>query len=230
SWSDILDPDGRRLWLGWMCNWGYARDLPTAPWQGAMTLPRQIRLRVTAEGFRLSQQPVTELAILRDRTARWSDLAITPVAPFLIEAPGDALELDATFRLGTAAECGIKVHTDGADHTVIGYDANQGCLFVDRTHSGETLFSPAFPGRHGGPMSAADGMVIVHIFVDSCSIEVFGNDGSAVVTSLIFPRSATRRLEIYAIGGDVGLVSLDLHRLCSIWKAFPGENSDAGAS
>src|SRR6185437_6355209 len=87
SWSDILDPDGRRLWLGWMCNWGYARDLPTAPWQGAMTLPRQIRLRVTAEGFRLTQQPVTELAILRDRTARWSDLAITPVAPFLIEAP-----------------------------------------------------------------------------------------------------------------------------------------------
>ncbi|HVC81001.1 MAG TPA: glycoside hydrolase family 32 protein [Chloroflexota bacterium] len=216
SWSNIPDTDGRRLWLGWMSNWEYARDLPTAPWSGAMSLPRQVRLRTLAEGVRLTQQPVSELAVLRERTTSWSDLSITPAAPFLIEEPGATLEIVAMFQLGTAAECGLNLHTGETDHTVIGYDANGEHLFIDRAHSGETRFNPAFPGRHGGPMLATDGMVTLHIFVDSCSIEVFGNDGSAVVTSLIFPRSDTRRLEIYAIGGDVRLVSLDLHRLCSL--------------
>src|SRR5881296_1302615 len=30
SWSDIPKNDGRRLWIGWMSNWEYANDVPTA--------------------------------------------------------------------------------------------------------------------------------------------------------------------------------------------------------
>lgn len=69
TWSDVPPEDGRRLWIGWMRNWRYARDVPTFPWRGAMTVPRELRLRRFPEGVRLVQRPVAELARLRGPAA-----------------------------------------------------------------------------------------------------------------------------------------------------------------
>jgi fructan beta-fructosidase len=55
-WSD-LQAWGRTVWLGWMNNWWYAQDVPTSPWRGAMTVPRQLTLRSSTEGWRLIQAP-----------------------------------------------------------------------------------------------------------------------------------------------------------------------------
>ena len=35
-------PDGRRIMLGWMGNWRYQAAIPTQPWRGAMSLPREL--------------------------------------------------------------------------------------------------------------------------------------------------------------------------------------------
>jgi fructan beta-fructosidase len=35
TFSDVPPEDGRRIFLGWMSNWSYAQDVPTAPWRGA---------------------------------------------------------------------------------------------------------------------------------------------------------------------------------------------------
>ena len=51
-----------------MMAWRYARRLdiiPTRPWNGSMSLPRELTLRTTAQGVRLFQNPVAELASLR---------------------------------------------------------------------------------------------------------------------------------------------------------------------
>ena len=37
SWSDVPASDGRRLWLGWMSNWGYGGTCPHRP--GAARCP-----------------------------------------------------------------------------------------------------------------------------------------------------------------------------------------------
>ncbi len=34
TWSDISGRDGRRLMIGWMNDWTYARVTPTEPWRG----------------------------------------------------------------------------------------------------------------------------------------------------------------------------------------------------
>jgi hypothetical protein len=61
SFSDV--PDGRRLWLGWTSNWNYADKIPTDPWRGMMSTPRQLSLATGADGgAMLVQQPVEELA------------------------------------------------------------------------------------------------------------------------------------------------------------------------
>ena len=70
SWSDVPKSDGRRLWLGWMSNWAYGADVPTSPWRSAMSIPREVGLRKTAEGIRLVQKPAREMASLPDRTFR----------------------------------------------------------------------------------------------------------------------------------------------------------------
>src|SRR3712207_8502902 len=44
SCSDVPPEDGRRIWIAWMNNWGYAEQTPTGSWQGAMTLPRRFEL------------------------------------------------------------------------------------------------------------------------------------------------------------------------------------------
>jgi fructan beta-fructosidase len=48
DWNNV--PDGRRLWIAWMNNWQYADKIPTDPWRGFMTLPRDVTLADTARG------------------------------------------------------------------------------------------------------------------------------------------------------------------------------------
>jgi len=37
-------PDGKKILMGWMSNWEYAHNVPTDPWRGSMTLPRELSL------------------------------------------------------------------------------------------------------------------------------------------------------------------------------------------
>ena len=56
TWNDAPG-DGRPVWIAWMNNWQYANDIPTSPWRGAMTIPRTVALRKTADGLRIVQSP-----------------------------------------------------------------------------------------------------------------------------------------------------------------------------
>ncbi|MBU6260183.1 MAG: glycoside hydrolase family 32 protein, partial [Burkholderiales bacterium] len=60
-----LDADEAPVWLAWMNCHRYAQALPTAPWRGAMTLPRRLALRRVEGRIELLQQPVAELERLR---------------------------------------------------------------------------------------------------------------------------------------------------------------------
>ncbi|SRR5579883_2636425 len=213
TWSDLPPADGRRIMIGWMNDWTYARVTPTAPWRGAMTLPRELRLRRLDAGIRLIQRPVAEVGRLRGRSTRWSDYTITPEASLWHHDIGDALEIVMTLRPGSAAECGLRVVSGDAEQTSIGYDVREATLFIDRTRSGLTDFKRAFPGRHGGPLTAPHGVITLRIFLDRCSVEAFGNDGECVVTSLIYPESDRSGLQVYALGGEARLVSLDVYHL-----------------
>jgi fructan beta-fructosidase len=212
TWSDVPRADGRRLAIGWMNNWTYARRVPTNPWQGAMTIPRRLHLRQRPEGPRLAQTPIVELQCLRGQALHHVNRQIAPDDPLRVAGIGDAVEVRATFELETATECGLRIRTDPAQFTAVAYDAGNALLLVDRTYSGQTAFSPAFSGRQRAPLAPVQGRVALHIFADRSSIEVFGNDGEVVVTSLIFPDSAGADLdlEVYATNGAARLVSLDV--------------------
>ena len=201
SWSDIPASDGRRIWLGWMSNWQYARETPTHPWRGAMTIPRSLRLEKVAGSFKLVQEPIAELEALRGYLYEISEPLVQ--GNQTLNARGTKLEIKIEFKPETATEFGLKVRIGKNNHTIIGYNFETEELFVDRSNSGITEFSEHFPGKHAAPVKLEHGTLKLHIFLDQSSLEIFAERGQTVITELIYPQPEDDGLEVYAVGGAV---------------------------
>jgi fructan beta-fructosidase len=204
--------DDRLIWLGWMNNWQYAAQTPTAPWRGAMSIPRTLRLKRFSSGLELIQQPVRELEVLRGKHHRFTDMQLEAESKTL-EVHGERLEIIAEFKLETANEFGLKVRVGPNCETIVGYNTSSRELFVDRRKSGQVDFNEHFTGKHSAPLQLEDDTIHLRIFIDSCSLEVFGNHGRTVITDLIFPEPNATGLELFASGGNVQLISLDIWEL-----------------
>lgn len=218
SWSDIPKRDGRRLWLGWMSNWEYANAVPTSPWRSAMSIPRELTLRETADGLRLIQAPARELRKLRGQHYHRGGGTVGETTDWLqrIGVKGDCLEIEVEFEAVGPANFGLKVRQGKDEETVIGCDPNNNRIFLDRTRAGKADFHPKFAGSYDAPLRTRDGRVRLRIFVDSSSVEVFVNDGEAVLTALVLPASASRNVEFWAASG-AKINRIDLWKLRSSW-------------
>jgi len=219
-WNNVPDADGRVLWLAWMNNWTYAESLPTAPWRSAQSLPRSVQLRPSDDGPpRLVQRPVKELQRLRGDSVQIDGRTLDDETVDLAPAGGSgkAYELVATFEPGDADAVGLRVRKGEGEHTVVGYDAESGEVFVDRTASGRVDFHDAFPTRSAAPLAPEDGRIKLRVFVDWSSVEVFANDGARVLTHRIFPNPESEGVSLFADGGPAQLTRLKAWSLRSIW-------------
>ena len=219
TWSDVQRPNGAKLFIGWMSNWKYANVTPTVTWRSAMTVPRDLTLKTGRSGIRLVQTPITELQQLRQGSQAWEDVQVQPGHNLLADVHADLYEIECEVEVGDASEFGFKVRTSEREETVIGYNAVEQKLFLDRTRSGETDFHPLFACKHGVPLEPVNGLVKLHLFVDRSSVEVFANDGETVLTDQIFPDPSSTGVELYVTGGAARVVSLNLHNLKSIYSA-----------
>lgn len=206
--------------IGWMDNWQYAAQLPTSPWRGQMTIPRQLSLRTTPEGIRLIQQPADELKELREK--HWSVSNTTPDAvnqtlKSVGEEAGHTYELRANVSVGTAEEVGWKLLADDGTYTLVSYNRDRHELFVDRTHANAVNISKDFPARIAAPLTISGDTVPFDIFVDRSSIEVFVDGGRITMTNLVFPAPHAATANFYTKGGQPGPVTLDAWQLRSIW-------------
>ncbi len=219
SWSDVPAADGRRLWLGWLNNWQYAQEIPTGPWRGAQSIPREVVLREDDQGVYMAQIPVEELNVLRGEQYQAKALPIKAGTAPLTDTglDGRALEIIAEFEPGQASEFGLKVRVGPDEETVVGYDVASETVFVDRQRSGAVDFHKDFPGKQTAPLSPEDGRVRLHLFVDWSSIEVFAGHGRVVITDRIFPSPESDGLALYATGGPARLLSLDMWEMGSVW-------------
>jgi len=217
SWNDI--PDGRRLGIGWMSNWNYAGGTPTSPWRNAMTLPREWTLRQIDGQTKLTQEPIDELKRLRGAPVyRAAHRPIAQGTSVLAGAKGKALEIHAEFDAGGASVVGLQVRTgSNGDKTLVGYDAKSGEVFIDRSQSGQSDFDPSFPARHSAPLAAKNGKVKLRVLVDWSSVQVFAEEGEAVLTDLVYPAPTSDGLAVYAEGGTARLKHLTVYPLNSIW-------------
>jgi fructan beta-fructosidase len=214
TYNNVPEKDGRRIFIGWMSNWDYAQKTPTAPWRGAMTIPRELRLAACDDEVYLVSQPVGELAAARRGGFRLGNERIDGERMVQeTELSDGAFEIVAEWEAAHGADFGIALVNDRTEETVIGCDLAAGRIWIDRTRSSTTDFSRSFSGQHAAPFSPGERSIDVRILVDRCSVEVFADGGRAVITDLVFPSAPYDRLRLFSVGGAVTLSSLSGWRL-----------------
>jgi sucrose-6-phosphate hydrolase SacC (GH32 family) len=193
-----------------MNNWKYAAHVPTTPWRGQMTYPRNLQLRKTAAGMRLFQTPVEEIKALRGEHVEYRHAELTKVNDAIKGQDWpETLDLAAELDVKDSQDVGFKLRS-----TRIGYDSSKGVVYIDRTHSGSAVVDPAFTAhRQEAPVSLQNGKLQLRVLLDRCSVEVFAQDGQIALTDLIFPDAADRKMELYESGAKSSVVSLDIWKL-----------------
>ncbi|AJX35647.1 glycoside hydrolase family 32 protein [Burkholderia oklahomensis] len=200
-------PGDRPVAIAWMSNWDYADRIPTTPWKGAMTLPRELALKTIDGRPRLTFAPARSFdAFARNRPAvRVGSLAVASSTRELgADTRGTVQRIALTIEPRSARRAGVVVRrsADGRTGTRIVYDTVARTLSVDRSASGEINFSNAFSKQHIVALPLVNGKLRLDVIVDRGSIEVFDGDGRTVVTDLVFPSPADDRIAVFAEGGD----------------------------
>jgi fructan beta-fructosidase len=223
TWSDVPEGDGRRIVLGWMSNWEYAQEVPTAPWRSAMTVPRALTLRRTPDGLRVLQRPVKELdGLRRGAPRRFAGGTLAEAGTWLAGQAALPPLLDVELALSgvtAAAPFTLDLETGPDERTSIAIDPARGRLAVDRTRSGLVGFQASFAGRHEAPLRLEGGRCRLRLLIDTSSLEVFAQDGETVMTALVFPTTQRRVLGLSPRGPAGPTVdALTLHELGSAWR------------
>jgi Beta-fructosidases (levanase/invertase) len=220
SYSDVPAKDGRRIWLGWLTNWEYARTEPTNPWRTAQSIPRAVTLKRFSDGIRIVQSPIAELKGLRKEQFKAADLPVSRLNQ-LLESKGirgQSLEIAMELELDASSAAGLKLGKGPAEQTVVGVSRGSSEVFVDRTQSGEVAFHKNFAGRHAAPLQDTR-RVKLHVFLDHSSVEVFVNGGETVLSDRIFPSEGGTGVQVYSDGGDAKVKSFQVWELKSVWDA-----------
>jgi fructan beta-fructosidase len=220
TFNNQPDPLHPRV-IGWMNNWQYAADVPTSPWRGQMTLPRDIALAEVNGSLQLLQRPIADLHSLRLQEFEYTGTAAAELNEKLSHWPhrSETYELEATIDAGSAPRVEWKLRSDGADATIVGFDRAARQLYVDRSQSGVVNFSGKFPSRTVAPLDLPAGTPLaLHIFVDRSSVEVFAQNGAIAMTNLIYPKPGSDGLSLEIAGGSTAQLHVKLWALASIWK------------
>jgi fructan beta-fructosidase len=213
-------PGQDRLWIGWLSNWQYASKLPAMPGRGQMTVARSLFLLEPAahtsttpsqEPLLLVQRPILPTPSYRPSQALFGASPYQTIAQAneniaTQKMAGSTYLLRVTLDPGDAAQAGVRLRRSSADpnepaqeETVVGIDHESGRIFVDRTHSGKTDFSPDFASRIWAPLKYPQAnSVRLEIVVDRNSVEVFAEDGATVLTNLIYPAATSQGFSFYA--------------------------------
>ena len=201
SFSDIPEEDGRRIYLGWMSNWRYANVVPTDGWRNQMTIPRELHLRNIEGKYKVIQYPVEELSSYFERTVDIQNYEVKPSNPKKIEVNERYVDLFLDIK-NDADQFGVTLNHTSAHITTIEYDALNHVIILNRRNSGNVEFSDMFSTDQELKMSERN-HVQLRVIIDKCSIEIFINDGTYAITSLVYPDETCESITLYSKGGNM---------------------------
>lgn len=194
TWSDIPAADGRRIQIAWMAGGNY----PGMPFTQQLSFPTEVTLRTTPEGLRMHRVPVREIDKLHQHASQWSDAIIKPGDNLFSSLKGELFDIRADIEPGSAQSVAIQVRGEP-----VRYDVASGTL--------------SCLGR-SAPLKLQNGHVRLQILADRTSLEVFGNDGAAVLSSCFLPSDENKSLVLESLGAEAKVVSATVYPLDSIWQ------------
>jgi fructan beta-fructosidase len=209
-------PEGMNpILLGWVNNWKYANSIPTDPWRGMMSIPRELTLQISGKGYQLIQKPVTSFYeyIISQTKYDYRDHEISRDDQLLSDIHAGSYLLRLEFEVEDAGEFGIDVLSNERNRTRIGYQMNDQSLFINRKESGNVEFSEVFASIESAPLQLENNRLRMDILVDQSVIEVFAADGLRVITDQVFPETGQEGLQLYSLGGKTRLVRLEVYKV-----------------
>jgi levanase/fructan beta-fructosidase len=191
TWSNIPESDGRKLFIGWMSNWDYARDVPTYTWRSSMTIARELKLKKHKEEYFLQSLPVKELYNYTDKSIVIDSLEIKEFTELINDSNINLSNLNLQFELKNLKEdtYNLMFYNKEGDTLILGLNNITNEFFINRKKAGEVGFSEKFaPNISKMKISKPLKELSVQILLDKTSVEVFYNEGKIVMTELFFTK------------------------------------------
>ena len=209
-----LPNDSKPILIGWMSNWQYAAKLPTAPWRGQMSVPRQISYLKDEAGFALKQEPVID--VLRSSKVPTRTFTVNSSSNSKEESVTAPYELEIRYKHPSASLFGVRLYSDEEHWTELGFDTNKKVFYMDRTKSG-VMVNPDFPVRTEAPLTTSRPYTLT-LIVDRSSVEAFAQDGTILTTNLIFPSSSRDTIRFFPRDSKSVAIHGKLWELKSAWQ------------
>jgi len=215
--------------IAWMNNWAYANAVPTAPWRGMMTLPRELRLVGAGSSSKLAAGPIPDLAGLRQAPVlniRDQLIDSTPLA--LAPAGADCLDIELAIDAGASVTRGwaLRFFNDSDDELVLAFDKPAGSLTLDRSRCALKMQdNGSFTRQLLAPLQLNEqSQYRLRIVKDASSVEIFTGDGHGLLTAQYFARCTLDRMEFRNLDSQapVLLNSATVYPLSSIWQQQGG--------
>jgi sucrose-6-phosphate hydrolase SacC (GH32 family) len=202
TWSNIPEEDGRILQIAWM------RDgkFPDMPFNGQMSFPCELSVTKFPTGYKLIRKPIAELEQMHGKAYSWENKNVIPGIDEnkLKKVSGDCLHIIGEFDLKTSDNFGLMVrHSSKIPGTEILYNVKRGTLSV----LGCTV-----------PLPAVNNKIKLEILIDRTSVEVFANDGQAVISNCFTPDEKAKDVVLFTNGGELGIDKLDVYKIESVWN------------
>ncbi len=215
-WNNL--PANEKTYIGWMI----PNPQQTYPWKGQMSVARDLSLKQTEAGYRLVQKPAAVITKNLDRLSNNNILKLSNVKinneEIAIDKAGkikgNAYWMNAELTVTPNTVVGFKIaqQKDANNkilaETIIGYDAINKQLYVDRTNSGGKINERKL--KQTIDIKSNSNTIKLTILLDKSSLEVFVNDGEAALTTYIYPGEQADKIAAFANGGSAEIKSLKI--------------------
>ena len=198
----FLDDKGRRIAIGWMDMWESHMPTKEDGWCGALTMPRELTL---GDDNKIKMNPIEEIELLREECiSSEENVIVSENNSFKIKTSEKMLEIDVTFDIlnSDSKELGLKINGSDEEELVLKYNTDASQLTIDCSKYGKEQDSTRKADV------SKNSKLSLRVFLDRSSIEVFINDGEAVITSRIYPQKNIDNIEFFTSNGEVKIESL----------------------
>jgi len=224
-WNEM--PKQQQIYIGWMI----PAPQETYPWRGQMSVPRDLSLRQTNNGWRLIQRPTSVIqknlaALSGNKMITMTNLTLDnaeKVLNTLNTMRGNSYWIDAEWEVGPGVDAGFSIARQKDNNntiiaeTIVGYNAATGKLYVDKTNAGTAKLDKNWLllTTDAGDIGKT---IRLQVLFDKSSLEVFCNDGEKVITTYIFPNDNASGLAAFAKNGRAVIRSLRIWDLSAVSK------------
>ena len=176
----LIQNDGRTIFIGWLEMWGAPQPEKADGWAGQMTIPRELQIK----NGKVYSVPIKELESLRRDEKVFENVTLDKPTKL------DGVEGAVGELLVTAYAAKSKKFSINLRGTIkLFYDAETNIFKLIRDAAGDE----GLAGEREVEISPCDKLKL-RVYLDKSSVEVFINDGEAVLSARIYPDESAQEI------------------------------------